>query len=206
MTDKVVTYSHWYPDWYPGSTGIPVQHWNIPTVNRGEKTRTTPSSHKRMKRNLFRPSALDTFIHSLHVFRTPAFCIHRWHPFFIPSAFLLVSCLFSFIMLSCCEEKQFVNERSKRGRRQTLRATTVSFSLSCVCGAFLRGSLCGRSVYTSVCGDRAKMVRLCGSLCPHTADVFWISLIVLQTFWIANFGIQIRQGGNVWSRVCRLLS
>jgi hypothetical protein len=122
--------------------------------------------------------------------------------FFIPSAFLLVSCLFSFIMLSCCEEKQFVNERSKRGRRRTLRPTTVSFSLrlssvSCVCGAFLRGSLCGRSVYTSACGDRAKMVRLCGSLCPHTADVFWISLIVLQTFRIANFGIQIRQGGNV---------
>lgn len=79
------------------------------------------------------------YIHSLH-----AFCIHRWHPFFIPSVFLLVSCLFSFIMLSCCEENQFVNERSKRGRRRTLRPTTVSFSLrlssvSCVCGAFLAG-------------------------------------------------------------------
>ncbi len=133
------------------------------TVNRAEKTRKTSSSHKRMKRNLFRPSVLDTFIHYMHSASTVG--IH----FSSLSAFLLVSCLFSFIMLSCCEEKQFVNERSKRGRRRTLRPTTVSFSLrlssvSCVCGAFLRGSLCGRSVYTSACGDRAKMVRLCGSL------------------------------------------
>jgi hypothetical protein len=36
------------------------------TVNRAEKTRTTSSSHKRMKRNLFRPSVLDTFIHYMH--------------------------------------------------------------------------------------------------------------------------------------------
>jgi hypothetical protein len=152
-------------------------------------------------------SISSRYIHSLHA----SFFIHRWHPFFIPSAFLLVSCLFSFIMLSCCEEKQFVNDRSKRGRRRTLRHSTVSFSLplssvSSVCGAFLRGSLCGRSVYTSDCGGRVKMVRLCGSLCPRDADVFWIWLIVLQSFWIANFGIQIRQRGNVWSRVCRLLS
>jgi hypothetical protein len=149
-----------------------------------------------MKRNLFRPSVLDTFIHYMHSASTVGIhfssLLHssRFHVFFHSSCF------------PACEEKQFVNERSKRGRRRTLRPTTVSFSLrlssvSCVCGAFLRGSLCGRSVYTSVCGDREKMVRLCGSLCPHAADVFWISQMLLQTFWIANFGIQIRQGGNV---------
>jgi hypothetical protein len=90
MTDKVLTYSHWYPDWYPGSTGIPVQQWNIPTVNRAEKTRATSSSHKRMKRNLFRPSALDTFIHYMSsnacILHPPLASI--FHPFCIPLGFM----------------------------------------------------------------------------------------------------------------------